>query len=118
MASIDIKQVLTEMTTICRGRKLGFRLEYDVDYGIDRRSGWSVTVNGIVHVQFASSPEEALVDAIERIKARLHSPERALSELRDILDVNPCHHGARGGKADPDCVLCDIQRVVQESELT
>lgn len=115
---MDIKQVLAEMTTICRGRKLGFRLEYDVDYGIDRRAGWSVTVNGSVIVQFAPSPEEALVDAIQRIKDQAHGPERTLSEIKEILDANPCHHRARGGDADPDCVLCDVQRALQTSDLT
>lgn len=115
---MDIKQVLTEMTTICRGRNLGFRLEYDVDYGIDRRSGWSVTVNGSVIVQFAPSPEEALVDAIQRIKDRARSPERTLSEIKDILDANPCHHRVHDGEADPDCVLCDVRRALQTSDLT
>ena len=31
-----------------------FRLGYDRDYGIDRRSGWSVVVDGVVVVQFVS----------------------------------------------------------------
>lgn len=116
-ALMDLKPIITEMSTICRGRKLGFRLEYDVDYGIDRLAGWSVTVNGSVVVQFAPSPEEALVVAIQRIKDRGHGPERTLSEVKEILDANPCHHRARGGEPDPDCVLCDIQRALGTSHI-
>lgn len=46
------------------------------------------------------------------------SQERMLSEIKEILDANPCHHLARGGNADPDCVHCDVQRVIQTSDLT
>jgi hypothetical protein len=41
-----------------------FRLEFDRDYGIDRLTGWSVTVNGVVRVQFAPGPIRALWRAI------------------------------------------------------
>lgn len=44
-----------------------FRLEYDSDYGIDHRSGWSVVVEGSVVVQFADNPEIALRQAVEEI---------------------------------------------------
>ena len=30
------------------------QLHYDVNYGIDRRSGWSAIVDGVVVVQFVS----------------------------------------------------------------
>lgn len=113
---MDFKQALTELTTICRGRKLGFRLEHDVDYGIDRKSGWSVIVSGSVIVQFAPSPEEALAKTVQRIKDRLPSPERTLSEIKEILDANVCHHQSLG-EADPDCVLCDIRRTIQSDVL-
>jgi hypothetical protein len=33
-----------------------FALQYDRDYGIDRRSGWSVVSYGRVVVQFVSLP--------------------------------------------------------------
>lgn len=28
------------------------KVEYDSDYGIDHRSGWSVTIDGCVYLQF------------------------------------------------------------------
>lgn len=31
------------------------RIEYDTDYGIDKRTGWSATVDGVVVVQFEVS---------------------------------------------------------------
>ena len=40
-----------------------FALQYDRDYGIDRRSGWSVVVDGSVAVQFARNRLVALVRA-------------------------------------------------------
>lgn len=33
-----------------------FRLEWDRDYGIDRRSGWTACVNGSVIVQLTTLP--------------------------------------------------------------
>lgn len=37
-----------------------FRLDYDPDYGIDHRSGWTVHYDGCVLVQFARGPLRAL----------------------------------------------------------
>jgi hypothetical protein len=45
-----------------------FRLEYDVDYGIDHRKGWSITVDGSVVTQFKPTLTEALIDASEAIQ--------------------------------------------------
>lgn len=33
-----------------------FGLDFDRDYGIDRRTGWSCVWNGSVHVQLVSLP--------------------------------------------------------------
>ncbi len=40
-----------------------FRLDYDVEYGIDKRKGWSLTIDGSVLVQFADTFEEAVETA-------------------------------------------------------
>jgi len=37
-----------------------FRVEWDRNYGIDHRSGWSVAINGIVYVEFHRNPIAAL----------------------------------------------------------
>jgi hypothetical protein len=37
-----------------------FNLEFNRDYGIDRRTGWTVVIDGIVHVQFARGPLRAI----------------------------------------------------------
>lgn len=44
-----------------------FRLEYDSDYGVDHRSGWSVTVDGSVAAELMATPEAALKQAVERV---------------------------------------------------
>jgi hypothetical protein len=44
-----------------------FCLEYDKGYGIDRRSGWTVCVDGRVIVQFRRWAAFALVEAWMRI---------------------------------------------------
>lgn len=44
-----------------------FILEYDSDYGIDRRSGWSVVVDGSVVAELMETPEAALKQATERV---------------------------------------------------
>lgn len=66
--SIDQIDALARMNALCANRRIGFRLEYDVDYGIDLREGWSVTVDGSVVVQFVKTPKEALLAALDRIK--------------------------------------------------
>ena len=104
---MDQANALARMAALCRRRRLGFQLEYDVDYGIDRREGWTVTVDGSVIVQFAKTPEEALLAAIDRIAVKNVAPGTELSEIRAILEDNPCHH--REESTDPDCVLCAIR---------
>jgi len=46
-----------------RGRIPDLRVDYDNDYGIDHQSGWSVTVEGSVLVQFEKHLLVALVKA-------------------------------------------------------
>lgn len=38
-------------------------LDYDTDYGADGKSGWSVTIDGIVLTEFAPTPELAICGA-------------------------------------------------------
>ena len=45
-----------------------FGLHYDKDYGIDKRSGWSVVVNGVVCVQFEKRLVKALVKTVDVVK--------------------------------------------------
>lgn len=40
-----------------------FKVWWDRDYGIDHRRGWSVTINGVVYVEFSRSLIVALVKA-------------------------------------------------------
>lgn len=40
-----------------------WRLDFDTDYGIDRRTGWSVHVNGCCLVQFAATAPVAICRA-------------------------------------------------------
>lgn len=40
------------------------RLEFDRDYGTSKRTGWSVSIDGIVRCEFASGPLEALALAL------------------------------------------------------
>ena len=101
---------LTDMAALCRQRRIGFRLDYDVDYGIDRREGWSVIVDGRVIVQFSKTPAQALLDALDRMAVKYIPPGTELTEVRAILEDNPCHH--REEPMDPDCVLCAIRNVV------
>lgn len=93
-----------EMVGIFRNRGQSFRLEYDVDYGIDRKSGWSVVIGGSVVVQFADTVQAALEMALERTGPRARTRER----IAEILDANPCHHRRDG--LDPECVLCLIRQ--------
>lgn len=37
-----------------------FSLDYDTDYGFDKRTGWSVVIDGVVLSQFAETPELAI----------------------------------------------------------
>jgi len=41
-------------------------LAHDTAYGINNRSGWSVTLDGCVLVQFADEPAGALAEALRR----------------------------------------------------
>jgi hypothetical protein len=105
---------LKDLEDTFRARKQGFELHFDVDYGIDRRSGWSVIIDGSVVVQFADSPEAAIKEALDRVRG-WESGEaiRAnLEEIRTIVENNPCHH--RGEEAD--CVLCDVRKVVRKKK--
>lgn len=42
------------------------RIEFDTDYGIDKKTGWSVTMDGAVVIQFAPTPEIALRNAVSK----------------------------------------------------
>lgn len=44
-----------------------FRLEYDRDYGVARRSGWTVVVDGMVVVELMETPQAALEQAVEKM---------------------------------------------------
>lgn len=52
-------QITTHLTTTHRT----FRLDYDKEYGADLRTGWSVSVDGVVVVQFAATAERAVCEA-------------------------------------------------------
>ena len=41
-----------------------FRLDYDTNYGIDNKRGWSVHINGMCHVQFWPEPITAILWSI------------------------------------------------------
>jgi hypothetical protein len=58
-----------------------FRIEYDRDYGIDRRSGWTTTVNGIVCVELTSLLRAVFVAAREVIRRSGRRYDKALGEL-------------------------------------
>jgi hypothetical protein len=105
---------LKDLEAIFKARKQSFQLQYDVDYGISRRSGWSVVINGSVIVQFADGPEAALKEALDRVR-HWESDEATranLEEIRTIVENNPCHHRVE----QADCVLCDIRKVAGERE--
>lgn len=40
------------------------KISYDVDYGVDKQTGWSISVNGRCHVQFAATLEEAVLQTL------------------------------------------------------
>lgn len=44
------------------------RISYDVNYGIDRRTGWSVSINGVVYSQFEHEGPIAICKAIVAFK--------------------------------------------------
>lgn len=104
---------LKEVAKAFRTRKQSFQLHYNVDYGIDRRTGWSVVVNGSVVVQFFDDPAEALEEALVRLREWESSTmTRAnIEEIRAILEANPCHH-----RGPADCVLCDIRKAISERQ--
>lgn len=37
---------------------MSLRLDWDRDYGMDKRTGWSVHLNGVCVVQFADDPRD------------------------------------------------------------
>lgn len=43
-----------------------FSLDYDADYGVDHRTGWSVVIDGIVWSSFQAGPIRALWLAVWR----------------------------------------------------
>ena len=47
-----------------------FTLTYDSAYGLDRRSGWTVVIDGIVVVQFCKNPIIALLTAFKKWRER------------------------------------------------
>lgn len=55
-----------ELKFYCRFGKnvTSLRLDYDTNYGIDNRRGWSVHVNGICYVEFWREPITAILRAI------------------------------------------------------
>lgn len=38
----------------------GFRIHYDINYGVERRTGWSVVINGIVYHEFSNTAPLAI----------------------------------------------------------
>lgn len=56
--------VLLLLRKIAASGVRSLRLEFDHDYGIANRIGWSVSTNGSVRVEFASGPLEALALAL------------------------------------------------------
>jgi hypothetical protein len=51
-------------------RVKSFGLDYDTDYGVKKRTGWSVHINGRVMVQFHPDPKEAIGLAFDRYGMR------------------------------------------------
>lgn len=47
-----------------------FKIEYDTDYGIERRRGWSIVYDGIVFVELERWLVVALWKAWRRIRRR------------------------------------------------
>ena len=62
---IDWAKAVSPMTGMLGCRR--FELRYDSDYGIDRRSGWTVTVDGSVAAQLMPTPEAALEAAVQDV---------------------------------------------------
>lgn len=63
-----------------------FRLDYDPDYGIDHRTGWTVHYDGCVLVQFAKGPLRALWRAWW--KWREMERDRYFEELGEEMCLN------------------------------
>lgn len=57
-----------------------FDLHYDVDYGMDKRKGWSVAINGSFYVELVSNPFVAVLTAIKKHRAAVK--DMAAEELR------------------------------------
>jgi len=61
----DYRYSLGELKDLLPGMGVtSFRLDFDSDYGIDGRAGWSVSINGGVLVQFRQTAEEAVCLAL------------------------------------------------------
>lgn len=58
---------MNDLNKLARAQGRSFRLEFDVNYGIDRKTGWSVICDGRVIVQFSETPEEALKEAAKKL---------------------------------------------------
>lgn len=44
----------------------GFSLTYDVCYGVDKKAGWTVIINGSIYPEFCDSPAKAICLAAKK----------------------------------------------------
>ncbi len=49
-----------------KGMMNSIRIDYDSDYGIDKRSGWSISFGGIVYVELERFLAGAIIKAVGR----------------------------------------------------
>jgi hypothetical protein len=53
-----VEKAIGALVRFTKGRS--FSITYDVGYGIDKRTGWSVTIDGSVAYQFAETMSDAI----------------------------------------------------------
>ena len=44
--------------------RIPFSLTFDRDYGIDKKTGWTLCIRGFVRCQFAETPAEAVFEGL------------------------------------------------------
>ena len=64
-------------------------LDYNHDYGIDHRSGWSIVVNGSVVAQLVETPWDASVAALRYLDASETLADKAADIINDFLESVP-----------------------------
>lgn len=74
MSTGDVQRYLLETLATSVGCSL--RIDYDLAYGSDRRSGWSVSYDGSVIVQFAPTYVEALSLALAVRARAMHAEDQ------------------------------------------